>query len=183
MVSKVKATLIIAALMASMSLVALASGASVTPTLYPSWTSGNGMAEANGLGYDFGYKIDSWDQTNGMDGTYDVEFTPLGGDPIKFTITISNSDGYSFDWASTYPINAVMVKGGTGANVFVYAPPISSDTDLYAPEGKGISHVTFCWDIPDFVIPETPWGVVGSMLTMLAAVALFTGRRGLTIKL
>ena len=148
MVSKVKATLIIAALMASMSLVALASGASVTPTLYPSWTSGNGIAEANGLGYGFGYKIDSWDQNHGMDGTYDVEFTPPGGDPIKFTITISNSDGDSFDWASTYPIGAVMVKAGTGYNVYYYEPQAMFNLDLIAYEGKGVSHVTFCWN-PD----------------------------------
>lgn len=48
-------------------------------------------------------------------------------------------------------------------------------------EGKTY-RVVFVNMPPDFVIPETPWGVIGTMLTMLAAVALFS-RKGLAIKL
>jgi hypothetical protein len=78
------------------------------------------------------------DQLNGMDGTYDV-------DGYGNTITISNSNGYKFDWSSTLAIGYVIVKAGTGANVYVYDPAVKGDANLVAYEGKEISHVTFCW--------------------------------------
>ncbi len=173
---KVKALLIMAALMASMNLITFTSAASVTPYLVDPWTSGNGMAEANSIGYNYGYKIDEWDSTDPT-GTHHVT---VGG--FDFYITISNvvydeEEIVLFDWESTHPIDAVIVKGDTGAYVFEYDPPAYSDTDLYAPSEKGISHVTFCWNTPDFVIPETPWGVLGTTLTMFAAAALYTRKR------
>jgi hypothetical protein len=70
------------------------------------------------------------------------------------SITISNDNDITFDWIATNSIGAVIVKGGPVANVFFYAPPAYSDTELYAPINPknlnpyGISHVTFCWN-PD----------------------------------
>lgn len=142
--NKVKATLLMAALMLSMGLAALTSAASVTPILVSPWTSGNGMFEADSIGYEYGYKIDEWD-TGGMDGTYSVSYTH-NSETIAFTITISNSDGYTFDWSSTNPIWAVIVVSAGNATIFEYDPPSTSDTELYAPHDKEISHVTFCWN-------------------------------------
>jgi hypothetical protein len=178
---KVKTTLLMAAIMVSMSLVAFTSAASVTPTLIDPFTSGNGMAEASSLGYDYGYKIDDWDKTDPTE-TYHVTESGFDFYITIFNVVYDEGEIKSFDWSSTLPIDAVIVKGGKGANVFKYDPAATGDTNLYAPSNKGISHVTFCWDTPDFYIPETPWGVIGTMLTMLAAVALYT-RKGLTIKL
>ena len=47
-----------------------------------------------------------------VNGDYSL---PGGG-----TVTISNSDGFSFDWDSTVPLDAVFVKAGTGANLYLY---------------------------------------------------------------
>ena len=180
MKGKVKAILILAALTATMSIVVFANAWTSLATIDP-WTSGNGMTEADNIGYDYGFKIDDWDTTDPT-GTHHVTV-----DGFDFYITISNivmdeEDRVMFDWVSTHPIDAVIVKGGTGANVFYYDPPAYSDEGLYAPSNKGISHVTFCWDTPDFTIPETPWGVIGTTLSMLVAAALYT-RKGLAIKL
>jgi len=61
-------------------------------------------------------------------------------------ITITDSNGYTFKWESNYPITTVIVKAGTGANIFFYgAVGSTGDTGLYAYENKEISHVTFCW--------------------------------------
>lgn len=78
-----------------------------------------------------------------MDGVYD---TGVGN-----TITISNDNGYTFDWSSEWPVCCVIVKGGTGANIFRYGGSYG-DAGLYAPfrpagspgtPTYGISHVTF----------------------------------------
>jgi GNAT superfamily N-acetyltransferase len=61
------------------------------------------------------------------------------------------SNKRSISWTSTFPITAVIVKGGDAANVYVYAPPLLADTGLRAPvnqsgQAADISNVTFCWD-------------------------------------
>jgi len=87
-----------------------------------------------------------------MNGTYDGE-----------NINITNSDSYTFDWESTeYPVCAVIVKAGTGANVYYYPEGTYEDTGLYAYDEKEISHVTFCFGEeddpgePQEEIPEFP---------------------------
>jgi hypothetical protein len=51
------------------------------------------------------------------------------------------------DWKSDFPIGAVIVKAGTNFNlVFEYDGGAKSDTGLYAPEDKTISHVIYCWN-------------------------------------
>jgi hypothetical protein len=83
------------------------------------------------------------------------------------TITISNfeqsSSGNpgSFDWSSTFGIDAVLVKAGSDKhNLYVYAPTAASaestgDTELEPQEGSGngISHISFCYDAG---APPTP---------------------------
>ena len=76
------------------------------------------------------------------------------------TITVSNfeqsasGEPGSFDWSSTFGIDAVFVKAGSSQhNLYVYAPTAAStestgDTDLepQAGSGNGISHISFCFD-------------------------------------
>ena len=136
--SKLKDIVILTTLIMILSLLPISSAASVTPVLVDPWSSGDADVECNQIssGADYAYKIDDWDQTNGMDGTY----THTGN-----TITISNSDGKTFDWDSDYPVIAVIVVAANKANVYWYYGAYS-DTDLVAPEAKEISHATFCFD-------------------------------------
>ena len=52
------------------------------------------------------------------------------------------------DWSAGRIIQAVIIKGGPGANVYPYNPSFG-DTALVAPDGHEISHITFCF--PTFV--------------------------------
>ena len=69
------------------------------------------------------------------------------------TVTIV-SDGYFFDYSSTIEICAVIVKGGSNADVFtVYPTKSTGDTGVHAPykaDGtpRAISHIEFCYDAP-----------------------------------
>ncbi len=91
-------------------------------------------AQAGGCENGFGYKVDG----AAPNGTYFY-----GG----ASITISNTTGYKFDWSisSGYKVCAVIVKAGRGAAVYHYSGSVSSDFGLIAPDGKEISHVTFCF--------------------------------------
>jgi hypothetical protein len=66
------------------------------------------------------------------------------------TITITESDAEratEFDWVSTEtPIDLVIVKAGNGANLYGY-DEATVDTGLVGPEGKGIGHISFCYDV------------------------------------
>ncbi len=114
-----------------------ASAASVTPTV----VSGNPTCV--GLGYVYGFKPQPEPPPS---GTYTF---PDGVNTVTIT-----SVGTYFDWTSTLGIDAVIVKGGPNANVYVYQPPAESfaDTVLNAPinpgnnKPYGISHIEFCYD-------------------------------------
>lgn len=134
-----KKTLVAVSLAVMMVFAGLAGATPITPT----WVAGN--PSATGLGYDFGYKIDS--PTSGI----------YNAGPGSITVTFSDDKKY-FDWTSTFGIDAVIVKGGNNAYEFVYNPPAPSfgDTGLYAPLNGGeqqgaISHVEFAWNQ---VVPE-----------------------------
>ena len=85
-------------------------------------------------------------------------FTSADG---KLKVRIFNNDGKEFDWESlpaadgqTRGVDAVMVKGGTDTNQYLYDPPGESfgDTDLHAPNTNsgsqaGLSHISFCYDL------------------------------------
>ncbi|MEM3597294.1 MAG: hypothetical protein QXJ53_04125 [Candidatus Bathyarchaeia archaeon] len=139
------------------------------------WASGNAEFEASQIGsYMYAYKFDDWDEY-----TYPYTFvvTHEGN-----TITVTSNDGRTFNWSATSPISAVIVKAGTGANVFFYDPAALSDNGLYAPLGpkggpRDISHVTFCWNAPTEVIPEVPVGTIVAMVSMVAAFGVYFGVR------
>jgi hypothetical protein len=83
------------------------------------------------------------------------------------TITITNfqqsdsTDPGSFDWSSTFGIDAVLVKAGSDQhNLYVYAATAGAtesmgDTELEPQDGSGngISHISFCYDAGT---PPTP---------------------------
>jgi hypothetical protein len=66
-------------------------------------------------------------------------------------ITISNSDGTYFDWASNILIDDVVVKGGPNANHYHYPNGEDEDDGLHAPINTntgnpyGLSHASFCY--------------------------------------
>lgn len=118
----------------------------ITPVYYADWESkGGALQECQNLGYSSGYKVDA----SAPNGTYHID----GG---FNTITISNSNNYTFDWSATLGLDAVIVKAATGANVYTYSPEVMSDGNLHSPyTGSGpsdpgtirqVSHVTFCFD-------------------------------------
>jgi hypothetical protein len=100
-----------------------------------------------------GSKIDA----EPRDGSYD-----FGNGRI---VTISNWDPQTrtFDWTSTFGVDAVFIKAGQGNGgynaLYVYAshatsPESYGDTGLVSKGPRGVSHVDFCWD-PD-VPPQSP---------------------------
>ena len=105
----------------------------------------------------FGFKVNGaptgtfpFDESNGGELTGGAPSDPAN------SVTISNIEtvtlGQIFDWAATMGIDAVIVKGGPNANVYVYDPEVFGDNDLHAPlnpdNGQyfGISHIEFCYD-------------------------------------
>jgi hypothetical protein len=134
--SKRKLYLIVLVLAIVLSLVASLSvqAASVPPV----YVAGN--PTCTDLGYAFGFRIDPPNA-----GTYSI-------DGIN-TVTVT-TDGIYFDWSSTLGIDAVISKGGSNANVYVYDPPTESfgDTGLHSPINPnngnpfGLSHIDFCYD-------------------------------------
>jgi hypothetical protein len=90
---------------------------------------------------------------------------PEDGDSSDGTLTVNvdvsnTDDGQVFDWESNIGVDAVIVKGGPNANVYVYDPESMGDTGLHAPVNSsgmwaGLSHISFCYDTDD-VPPSTP---------------------------
>ena len=78
---------------------------------------------------DFGFRIN--DVNGPFDGIYQrIDSGNQNGRPTVLTggapadgsqtITISNSTSKAFDWSSTFAVTAVIVKGGTNSNIYVY---------------------------------------------------------------
>ncbi len=121
----------------------------------PTFVSGNVQCVSTppsglpGLGYQAGFKPFPEPPPS---GTY------TSGDGL-LTVTITSDDTY-FDWTATEAsVQAVIVKGGPNANVYVYDPPAKSagDTGLHSPINPStgrpydISHIEFCYN-RDFII-------------------------------
>jgi hypothetical protein len=97
------------------------------------------------------------------------EFKLEGGDLSNgshtqgpLTVTISNLTGDTFDWTSNIGVDAVVVKGGNaGSHLYRYDPPTESTGDtglgVPTPSNNGISHISFCYDLPD-ATPTPPAG-------------------------
>jgi hypothetical protein len=127
--------LLVTLLISLFGVLAVAQASSVTPT----FVAGN--PDCEDLGYDFGYKPYPEPPPS---GTYPF---PDGINSVEIT-----SDGTYFDWAATLGIDAVIVKGGPNANVYIYDPEAEEDTVLNSPTNPNndqpfaISHIEFCYD-------------------------------------
>ena len=71
-----------------------------------------------------------------------------GSFPAGLEVTLTSQTFVS--WTSTFPIAAVIMKGGSSANVYVYGSSVTSDAGLAAPVGSSgnpanLSNITFCW--------------------------------------
>lgn len=163
---KTKAMLVLATLIIMLSIAAHASAASVDPVYFGEWQSGDAEDECEqaGCDADYYYKVDN----PANNGDYE---TPEGN-----TITIKNSDTYTFDFESEHPVKCVIVSRGNIANVYYYPDGVNSDTELTGPGEYQISHVTFCFEGPEFVIPEAPIGTISTLLAMLGAAALLRSK-------
>jgi hypothetical protein len=82
-------------------------------------------------------------------GTFQSGIYPIDG--LGF-VEIATEDDIYFDWTSTRSTDAVIVKGGPGANLYEYDPESFGDIDLHAPinsnndEPYSLSYVEFCFD-------------------------------------
>jgi len=114
--------------------------AAVTPTLY----AGNpGCADLNA-----GWSEFKLDRGNIEAGTYS------NGD---ITVTITEVGGrQAFDWSSTQALDAVLVKGGTDTNAYLYDPESFGDQGLVPPDSGVTSHVAFCYDAGNPPPPPPP---------------------------
>lgn len=132
-----------------------ASGSGTVPVLL-NLTVGSAAVEVGQTSAvaDFAFKVDN-PADNGVYPTGDGN-----------TITITNSDGYTFDWQSDWPVTVVLVKAGSNFfNAFFYPAGSFGDTGLYAPINPAndkpfsISHVTFGYNEPPVTsfTKETAW--------------------------
>ncbi|HEU5315670.1 MAG TPA: hypothetical protein VFX49_06135, partial [Chloroflexota bacterium] len=83
--------------------------------------------------------------------TLDVDFTG----PLSFSFGVDAV-------ANTGGVAAVFVKAGSGGNLYTYSPPVGpgqTRAGLVGPDGKEISHVSFC------VLPGTPTATATATLT------------------
>jgi hypothetical protein len=87
---------------------------------------------------------------------------------VTITVTAVNAEGEptAFSFTSNSPVTRVIVKGGPNANVYIYAAPgVTSDTGLTAPDGKGISHISFCFPPPPVTTTSTSTTTTSSTTT------------------
>lgn len=87
----------------------------------------------------------------------------LAGEPGQGTTSFTDGTlsvtvmraGDSISWSSNIGVDAVIVKGGPNANVYVYSPESTGDTGLTTPTNPkngqpyGLSHVDFCYDVEE----------------------------------
>jgi hypothetical protein len=124
-------------------LAAVSNAASVTPT-HPT-----GNPTCADLGYSLSFKIDTGDLENTTYAEGDA-VVATNWDGQEITISGLSANGQTFDWSSTLPVSAVLVKAGNdNNNLYTYNPPVTSDTDLTRGDGQqGISHLLFCGNPP-----------------------------------
>lgn len=157
--------------------VCLAAAPASATHVTPVFVAGN--PDCTALGFDFGFKPQP-------------EPPPSGDYPFPdgiHTLTLT-SDGTFFDWTSTLALDAVIVKGGPNANVYLYNPEETSDTGLHSPinpnnnQPFAISHIEVCYDY-EVTVSKTAdttftrtwdWDIDKSVTP--AAWSLFTGDSG-----
>lgn len=125
------------------------------------WTN-NPTCEDLGL---VGLKVDNGGGTN-VNGTHNVFVTVNGVSTLAGSVTVTG-DGTTWDWTSTFGVDAVISKGGVdddGGHIYVYDPDSYGDNGLFSgmnKEGNArqeISHVNFCFNLEaDAAIDTDPY--------------------------
>jgi hypothetical protein len=163
----------------AISLLITAGVASANPVVYEvsEWSPAGGAieecnraAELTGVTCgEYAYKIE-WNQTDvsANNGEYDT------GNGI---ITISDSTLYAFNWEieSDYSVCKVILKAGTGADIYVYTGDSSGSVDIV--DDPAISHATFCFEESENgnEIPEFP--TIALPIAAILGLAFFLQRR------
>lgn len=97
-------------------------------------------------------------------------------------IEISNLTDHVFDWTSNHGIDAVLVKGGPGGNLYTYVPESLGGEGLTSVRDKdySISHISFCYDIESARISIEPDAVneIGDAHTFTVLVEQRVGDTG-----
>jgi hypothetical protein len=102
------------------------------------------------LGYSYGFKPSAGGVEN-RPGTY------TDSNNVTVTWAYVPKSNSLLTWSASRPIDAVIVKGGSSANVYKYTSPVLRDGNLATPKNRGcqpaaVSHVQFCYNTP----PENP---------------------------
>lgn len=156
----------------------LPSGANIIPNL----VKGNPDCGAAGCTNPNEYKIE---KSEGSDytGTYNVDSTHTI--IIQSYSVMGQTSHNSIDWQANFDVSCIIMKGGNGADVYCYNPPVRADTSLTTPivsSGKpaGISHIILCYDTPSYNTPEFPvWFIsITAMAGLLGAVLIMHRRIG-----
>ncbi len=126
-----------------------------------------------------GFKVDSSDfEIPTETGTYYLDaahtrYVTIETYCVDPVLEKTNCDPNAFDWTSNFPVDAVIVKGGSNANMYVYDPASTGDDFLIPPINErtekpyGLSHVDFCYIVS---APEFP-----SWFMSCAGIALLLG--------
>jgi hypothetical protein len=175
------AGILIAGIFVMLVCIGIAGAASVTPVTI------DGNPKCGEVNY-IGFKVESSDfdvptvtGTYYLDGTHyvTIETYCVNSGLMKIDCG-SEYDPNAFDWTSNFPVDAVIVKGGPNANMYVYDPASTGDTLLTPPINDltetpyGLSHVEFCYI---FSAPEFPvWFISCAGIAMLLGL-VFAFRR------
>lgn len=117
-----------------------------TPT--PTIVAGNPVCTTTqGQRIGLGFLGGTADQETQANGSYTITVAGLG----SITYTTNDANTGIATWSSTFPIDAVVMKGGNqGANLYSYDGATSGGGE-YTPDNTGnaepaaISHLNFCW--------------------------------------
>jgi hypothetical protein len=100
------------------------------------------------------YKVDT-NPINGLQVGESKQFV-VNGQTFTFTKVVGPAPftDDSFDFTSTVAVSVVLVKGGSTTNVYNYAPPTLSGSQLHPNLNSGgqaaaVSHVSFCAPPPE----------------------------------
>jgi hypothetical protein len=136
-----------------LALVALAAGPALalnSTGISTNWTAGSAASECAAVGtFQYAWKFNTADGEGAPAKSETASFPDGHSNTLTISGVVLNEDGETsqFNWSSApNGIGAVIVKAGTGALVYYYDPQVKSGSGLVGYEGKGVSHVTFCWD-------------------------------------
>jgi hypothetical protein len=71
-------------------------------------------------------------------------------------ITVTRLGNGSFDWTSSVPVVAVVVKASNTANIYYYSPAATSGAGLVTVGKHGISHIDWCVGTPGPTTTQPP---------------------------